>query len=67
MSYKPPRPFELGSDEHQYELNKCESPKWRAAYGVGICLRFGRCASYPKLCVKCFKFGQFKEKRMKCR
>lgn len=62
MPYKPPRPFELGSDEHVYELNKSKDAKWRGAFQVGICLRRTHCGGFPRKCAACFKFSQWKDK-----
>lgn len=64
MAYKPPRPYELGSDEHEYEIKKCNDSKWRSAYRTGLCLRTGRCRGYPRMCVRCFKFSEYSPKRV---
>jgi hypothetical protein len=63
MPYKPPRPYELGSDEHVYELNKTNDSKWRSGWRSGLCLRTGRCRGYPVKCGACFKYSEWREKR----
>lgn len=69
MPYKPKRPYELGSDEHVYELNKTNDAKWRSAYTVGICLKQKTCWGYPDECGGCVRFCNHKEKKekRKCR